>query len=178
MLRHTLTCLTLILPAAQALAQAPEASGKTSDVYACVELSEDAARLACYDAAVGRLKVAEESGELVTVTRADVEQVKKESFGFSMPTLPKLVMPKFGSDDAADIEEMVLEVERVSFGDNSGGGLTIYMKNGQVWQQVDDVSVLYSRKLEITEATIKTAALGSYKMTLNKGKSFRARRIQ
>jgi len=52
----------------------------TSAVYACASLGDDGERLACYDAAVGRLQAAEEAGEVTTVSRAEVEEVQKEAF--------------------------------------------------------------------------------------------------
>ena len=77
-----------------------------ADVYACAGEADDAARLACYDAAVGRLKSAEEAGEITTVTREEVETVRRESFGFSIPSLPSLAMPKFGGGDGDGLEEV------------------------------------------------------------------------
>jgi len=44
--------------------------------------SPSSARLACYDASVGRLETAEKSGDIVTLSRSDINQAKKDSFGF------------------------------------------------------------------------------------------------
>ena len=148
----------------------------TSTVYACAEIEIPEARLACYDSAVGRLKAAEETGEVVSVTREQVEEVRRESFGFNLPTLPKLGIPGFGNSPDGAIDEVQLGVARV--GSAPGGGFLVTLDNGQVWEQIDSKSVFYSAKKGVELATIKTAALGSFMMKLDNGKFFRVRRVQ
>jgi len=68
-------------------------AGQPSEVtaiYACKTLTDPDARLACYDTAVGRLEVAQKSGEIVTLSKTQVEKVKKDAFGFNIPSLPGL----------------------------------------------------------------------------------------
>lgn len=148
-------------------------SAGTGDVYACAEITEDLERLACYDSAVGRLKEAEEAGELTTVTRADVEAVERESFGFSLPSLPKIAFP--GSGDEEGIEQVEFEIDRIRSGQS--GKLTVYLENGQVWQQIDTTETFLNRG-DPGVATIKRASFGSFMMTLERGRAFRVRRIQ
>lgn len=162
---------------APAMAQDGGDSASTTNVYACIDVAEDLERLACYDAAVGRLKAAEETGDVVTVTRQQVEEVKRDSFGFSLPSLPKLVMPKLGGDDdGGEIKEMTIAVDRITRGGD--GKFIIYLENGQVWQQIENKKVYYSAKRGVENVTIKSAALGSFRMQFDDGVPFRARRIQ
>ncbi|MEM5516862.1 hypothetical protein WNY37_07860 [Henriciella sp. AS95] len=147
----------------------------TSAVYACSDIAEDSERLACYDAAVGRLKLAEESGEVVTVTREEVDEVQRDSFGFNLPSLPKLVMPKFGNGkDDGQIKEVTLPIDRIE--KSRTGKLTVYLENGQVWYQIGYEEVRYSKRKGAEMATIKSAALGSFMMKLDGGRAFRVRR--
>ena len=151
----------------------------TDAIYACTSLTDDSERLACYDMAVGRFKEAEESGELTTVSRAEVEEVQKEAFGFSLPSLPKLAMPKFGNGDDTDdgaIDSITVGV--VSIQERRVGGLIVTLENGQVWEQADTRKVSFSRRKGVKEATIKTASFGSYMMKLDGGVAFRAKRIK
>jgi hypothetical protein len=147
----------------------------TSDVYACKEIAADADRLACYDAAVGRLKAAEEAGEVKTFTRREVEEVKRDSFGFSIPSLPKLAFG--GKDESGNAKSD--ELKEVTFPIQSIGGrrgaLVITLENGQVWEQTDDKGVSPRGQ---KEARIYQAALGSYKMKLDGGLAFRAKRVK
>lgn len=149
-------------------------TASTGDVYACVEIESDTDRLACYDGAVGRLKAAEESGEVATVSREEVEQVRKDSFGFSIPSLPTLALPKFGSNEDAELKRVETGVAAVR--SSANGALLVTLDNGQVWRQIDSKPVRVSRKRLPEKATIKTAALGSFMMKLDKGPLFRVRR--
>ena len=145
----------------------------TRDVYACKEIASDTDRLACYDAAVGRLKAAEEAGEVKTFTRKEVEEVKRDSFGFSIPSLPRLAFggkDEHGKDKTDDLTEVTFPVKTVG---GKRGALIVTLENGQVWEQVDDKSVNPRHQ---KEARIYQAALGSYKMKLDGGLAFRVRR--
>jgi len=144
----------------------------TEEVYACAAIVGSEARLACYDAAVGRLKAAEESGEVTTITRKEVEQVKRDSFGFSIPSLPSLALKKSGAQDK-ELDEITLGVKSVS--SDVYGKLRVTLDNGQVWVQIDDKGI---REKKAKEARIYSAMLGSYKMKLDGGLAFRVRREQ
>ena len=143
----------------------------TDDVYACAGIGTDAERLACYDAAVGRLKAAEDAGEVTTITRSEVEKVKRESFGFSIPSLPSFAFNKSGGE--AEVEEVTVPIRSVRAGPY--GKVTITLENGQVWSQIDDKKV---RAKKPQEAQIYQAMLGSYKMKIDGGRAFRVRREQ
>jgi hypothetical protein len=141
----------------------------TGDVYACTSVADDADRLACYDAAVGRLQEAEAAGDVTTVTRKEVEQVREDSFGFSIPSLPSLMI---GKSDDNSLKEVVLPVKAVR---GTRGNLVITLENGQVWRQIDSKAL---RNNDQTEAQIYEAALGSFKMKLDGGIAFRVERVK
>ncbi len=162
--------LALALPA---LAESPVSTG---DVYACAEIESNEERLACYDTAVGRLKAAEEAGEVATVTREEVEQVKKDSFGFSIPSLPKLALPKLGGDDDGEIKEIQQAV--VSVRTTPLKKVIVTLENGQVWEQTDTTKIFVSKKRPPQTAVVKAASLGSFKMKLDNGRVFKAKRVK
>ena len=168
MIRPLALIAALSLTALPALAETGDVS--TSDVYACKDISTDAERLACYDAAVGRLKAAEDAGEVKTFTRKEVEEVKRDSFGFSIPSLPKLAFG--GSDDAEDLKRVDQPVKTVG---GTRGALRVTLENGQVWVQTDDKGISPRNQ---KEARIYEAALGSYKMKLDGGLAFRVERVK
>jgi hypothetical protein len=167
----------LALAAAPALADETPAPG-TQQVYDCLDLADDSARLACFDASVTALKSAETAGEITTVSRADVEEVQKDAFGFAMPSLPRLVMPKFGGgDDDGALTEVTFNITKVERS-NRQDRLIVTLENGQVWRQTDPKSVYYSKKRGADVATIKRGTMGSFKMKLDGGTAFRVERIE
>ena len=166
--------VTLLIP----LANAEETKPATTDaVYACASITDDIERLACYDNAVGRLKAAEDAGEVTTISRAEVETVQREAFGFSLPSLPRIAMPKLGGDsDDGEISEITSGGTNIR--ESRGNGLRITLDNGQIWQQTDGRRVTYSKRKGVKEATVKQAALGSFMMKLDGGVAFRVKRVE
>lgn len=148
----------------------------TQAIYACAEIADDLERLACYDDTVGRFEAAEAAGEVATISKSEVEELKKDSFGFALPSIPRIVMPKFGGGDKNDVEAVTLAVssiKRLPY-DN----LRITLENGQVWEQTDGRRVTYSKRKGVDSAEITRASLGSYKMKLDGGTSFRVKRLK
>lgn len=141
----------------------------TEQVYACASIAGDTERLACYDQAVGRLKQAEEAGEIRTVSRQDVDQVQRDSFGLSLPSLPRLM----GTED--EIREVRHLVETVAQAPD--GSVIVTLDNGQVWQQLGNKS-LYLRDPAGQSVSIKRAAFGSFRMKIGNGRTFRVRRVE
>ena len=108
------------------------------------------------------------------VTRSEVEEVRRDSFGFSIPSLPNFASSVFG--DTEEIDEVSYPVASVQ--KTSRGELYVTLQNGQVWQQTDNKRIYYSAKRGVDTATIKSAALGSYMMKLDDGLQFRAKRLK
>jgi hypothetical protein len=147
-----------------------------SILYDCAGIESPDARLACFDKSVASLKTAEENKDLVAIDAQSAKKLKKEAFGFNLPSLPKIGLPSFGGDKDGK-ENLVVGVDSVSKG---RGGYIFRMENGQVWQQSTG-SFNYIPKGDLT-ATIKPAAMGSFKISLNNGKTtvrgMRVRRIE
>ncbi|MBY9066694.1 hypothetical protein K1X12_07270 [Hyphomonas sp. WL0036] len=164
MLRN-LAAMTLFAACATGAALAQEAS--LDAVLACRAISDPTERVACYDTAVGRLEEAQAVGDVKVITRAEVEKVQRESFGFRIPSLPT-----FSSGDRNDgeLDRVIEPVKSVS---SSGGKLRIVLENGSIWQQTDDKA---PRARNVKSAEIYQAAMGSYKMKLDGGLAFRVRR--
>ena len=81
--------LVLSLPQ---LSNAQTANGpdELKAIYACKGMADSSLRLACYDQAVGRFEAAQNSGDVIAVSKTQVEAVEKEAFGFNIPSLPSL----------------------------------------------------------------------------------------
>ncbi|WP_421785943.1 hypothetical protein [Hyphobacterium sp.] len=72
------------------------------DILRCQGITDEGARLACFDAAAMRLAGERDDG-LVAVYRTDIEGVERDSFGFDLPSMPGLSLSLFrGSSNAPD----------------------------------------------------------------------------
>lgn len=145
-----------------------------ASIYACATIDNDAARLACFDDKVPELKVKEEKKEFVAIDAEAAKTIKREAFGFSIPSLPKLAFPDLLDSDREDAE---FEVSNIT---TSTNGLVFRMKNGQVWEQISG-GYGYVPKGDLI-ATIKPKALGSYSLNVTNGKrtlkSIRVKRVE
>ena len=83
------SCLT---PMAQAQSDDP-----LDGILACRNIGDVEARLSCFDTTAASLAEARQTGDVMTVSREDVENVERDSFGFIMPSLPRLRLPVFAA---------------------------------------------------------------------------------
>ena len=136
-------------------------------IYKCAQETDEAKRLACFDAATRDIKAAEDSGDLVTVTRKDVEEEQQSNFGFATNAFSSVRDLFIGGSDSDDlVDPVVTEPEvtetaeaRTPNPNRSGGAsfeaideITIpilkteefgynrnrfFLANGQIWDQAD-----------------------------------------
>jgi len=156
------TALIFILATSTAVAQSPNLTPEVLDrVYQCTSVTNDAERLICYDSAITSLRSAEAQGEIVAVDRRRVEEVQRESFGFNLPNLSRL-LPAAGDTELENVET---QVERVA---SAGEGrYRFILANGQRWTQAETRSVYNVRAGDTV--TIRRAALGSYMLVSERG---------
>lgn len=93
----TAVLMSFAMPAAQAQIVDP-----VDGILSCRDIASIEARLACFDTAADALATAREAGDIVTVTRQDVEAVERDSFGFRLPSLPRFRLPIFAGRVATE----------------------------------------------------------------------------
>ncbi|MES1197143.1 MAG: hypothetical protein ABUL55_00830 [Pseudomonadota bacterium] len=167
-MRLALACLIVWIGAEAASAQsapAPESPPPAlASVYACAQITENTARLACYDQAVGRLQQAQSAGDLVAVDRHGAEAIRREAFGFQLPTLPR-IFGRMAGGEQADLTELNLVIDHIARA--ADGKAVFHMTNGQVWRQIDDANIRRARAQGAV--TVRRAALGSFLMIIEAG---------
>ena len=168
--------LASLAGAASAQDSAPSPLGK---LYSCSALSEPAERLACFDSEVANLKSREDSRDLVAIDSETAREIQKDSFGFRLPSLPKLALPRLGGGKEDAVE---LPIKSVA---STGRNGVFVMENGQVWQQIDNdrKRIPKSKTGSAPIAHIRSASFGSYLMSVEvdgkmRAKGMRVRRVQ
>ena len=157
------TCVAVaVLGVAGAAASAPKPAPTNAPVVQavvdCRKIDDPTQRLACYDAAVAAMTNAQQSGDLVTLDRKQRQSVRKQAFGFTLPSLAMFDTGEKGSDQIEDT------VDSASQG--PGGKWVFHLQDGAVWRQIDDEWL--SRKPHPgSKVLIRRAMMGSYMMIVD-----------
>lgn len=155
----------------EAAKPAPAALGKVLD---CRALTDAAARLACFDAAVASLDQAVAGGEVAVVDREGIRQARRGLFGFSLGDLPLLGRRDGGGKlEAEEVKEITATLRSISTGPD---GFVFTLEDGARWEQADSLT-LGRQPRAGDQVTIRRMALGSFKLSFTIGPSMKVRRI-
>lgn len=151
-----------------------------STLYDCAGIEDPEQRLACFDTSVAKLRTAEQKKEIVAIDAKAARKIKREAFGFNLPSLAKIGLPKLALPGGGDKEKVEALVEDVKSVRKLGRMWVITLENGQVWKEVGG-RLNYIPKGDL-KATIKPKTMGSFMLSLNNGKStvrgLRVRRVE
>lgn len=150
---------------------APKADGRAQalqHLIDCRKLTDNVARLACFDEAAAAMDQAEAKGDIVVVDREQARKVRRQAFGFSLPSL-SLFERGEKPEEIATMEGKIVAARQV------GGKWVIRLEDGATWAQIDSNEVPSDPKPGDT-VTIRRAAMGSYMLSLGHHVAFRARR--
>jgi hypothetical protein len=123
----------------------------------CRKIASPESRLACYDTAASALETAEAKGDIVVVDREQASAVRKQAFGFQLPSIS--IFDR--GEKPEDIDEVNLPI--TSAVRDGHGKWTLVLEGGQVWRQIDTAELSRNPKPGMT-AKIKKGAIGSYKL--------------
>ena len=161
-----------VLAAGAAFAQEPLAK-----VYACAGLPKADERLACYDAAVAGLKQAEATGGVAVVSCEQVTEASEQAFGFKKPEAADIARAAGIAVPNAPEQPDDVQVTIASAAKRADGKYRFTLDNRQVWEQIEIEKIDRLGALPL-KAEIKAAALGSFMMRIEGGRSIRVRRLR
>lgn len=173
--RRAAVALAMILaPATGALAaDPPKRAQALQQLLDCRGVTESAARLACFDQAAGRFDEAEKAGQVVVVDRAQMREVRRQAFGFTLPSLA--MFDRGGRTAEEDIDEMTATVARAR--QDPLKRWVITLEGGAVWRQTEDGQLLRDPKAG-SKVRIKRRALGSYFMNVDEQRAIKVERTK
>lgn len=145
--------------------QEAPASAEYQNLMACSAVTSDADRLACFDRETARLRAAEQSGAVIIMPRARVEETRRALFGFAVPNLPDMMS---GGPALEGIETTLVSASQ-------NDGWVFRLADGSVWRQVDTTALNF-RPREGMPVRIRRAAVGSYMLKVGDSPAVRARR--
>jgi hypothetical protein len=158
------TSLAALALAGPAAARDPKVSEQRAAAFKavtdCRSISDPNARLACYDDAVARLDQAESSGQVVVLDREAAKQVKRQAFGFSIPSIS--LFSKGDKEEEVDRLTDTLKSAR----ERADHRWVFELQSGAVWRQIDTNQFVNDPKPG-DSVEIKRAALGSFMLKVN-----------
>jgi hypothetical protein len=167
-----------------ALAAPPAPKAGQADVVkalsACRAITDSTERLACFDKTAASLDQAQASGEVIVVDRAQVRQIKRQAFGFTMPSLAIFDLgghkdkDKVRDKDAGD--ESITAIA-TSAHQTADGKWIIALDDGSVWRQIDSDTVAIDPRPG-SKIHIRRASLGSFLMNVDGQSGIRVHRDQ
>jgi len=155
-------------PAAAAAKSAAERAKVLQQVVDCRKIADSADRLACYDRSAQALDDAEKSGQVVVVDQAKAREIRRQSFGFSLPSLSVLNLA--GKGDGVDR----LETEIQTASEFTEGRFLIHTVDGATWRQLDGDTVRAPKAGQ--SLVITPGLLGSFFCRVDTQLGFRCKR--
>lgn len=156
------------LPAAAKDKASPVRPAQIQELYACRDIADAAARLACFDREVGELSSADAAREITFTDRETAKKARRGLFGFAFPKLGGI----FGGDED-EIKEVETTIRSASI--DRSGKYTLVMEDDAVWVQIDTTRLPRQPKAG-QKVKIKVATLGSYFATIDGGRTIRMKR--
>lgn len=145
--------------------------GAVKRLLECHAIAADPARLACYDAAANELSNLLTKGEIVAVDREQVRKVRRQAFGFTLPSLSLLDR----SDKPDEIEQVTAVVANAR--QRADGNWILTLEDGAVWIQIER-GELSKYPHKGSKAEIRKAAMGSFFINLDGQRAIRAKRVE
>jgi hypothetical protein len=154
--------------------EAPVRPAQIQALYACRDVADSAARLACFDREVGELATADANREISFADRATMTKARRGLFGFAMPNLGALFGG--GDDDDKDAERFSsIDAVIKAVSTNGSGGFRLTLEDDALWVQTDSLGTIKPPRAG-QSIHIKSAAMGSYMAKVEGGRTFRVRR--
>jgi hypothetical protein len=162
--------------AAPPLAAAParsaqERAKELQQLIDCRKLTDNAARLACYDQAAATLDQAEAKGDIVVVNREQARKVRRQAFGFTLPSI-SLFERGEKAEDIATTDGKIASARRLP-----NGRWEIKLEDGAVWAQIDATEIPLDPKPGQT-VKIRKASMGSYAMAVGNQREVKVHRVE
>ena len=140
-------------------------------LVACRALTDDSARLKCFDAAAAELQSQADRRDLVLVDRQQMRDTKRRLFGLDIPDLNP-----FGGSEREEDEVKSLDGVVSSAYLDGNSRWVIRLEDGSHWAQTDDNPIVL-RPRAGHKVRITRAAMGSYMMRVNGQPGVRAKRL-
>jgi hypothetical protein len=152
-------------------ASPPARAAQLQQLLDCRKLTDATQRLACFDQAAGVLDQAEAKGDVVVVDREQARKVRRQAFGFTMPSM-SLFSRGEKPEEITSADGVIASARKLNT-----GKWEVTLADGARWVQIDSTEIPLDPKPG-QKVKIKTAAMGSYLMSVNNQRDVKMHREQ
>ena len=149
----------------------PARAAQLQQLLDCRKLTDATQRLACFDQAAGALDQAEAKGDVVVVDREQARKVRRQAFGFTLPSMAIFARGE-KPEEITSADGVVASARKLPT-----GKWEITLADGARWVQVDLTDIPIDPKPG-QKVKIKSAAMGSYSMSVNNQRDVKVHREQ
>ena len=177
--RQSITTIAAILaapvglPAPVAARTVPSPSAADAEVAAvtaCLDITDSAARLACFDANAPKLRTAVQTGTIAVVDREEVNRTRRALFGFPLPT--EGLFGHRAEEKKPEFSEIQGKIAQCH--QTADARWRLVLDDGSVWA-TDEVPNTDPRNGD--SIRVKRAALGSFFGNIDGARAVRMHRI-
>jgi len=147
---------------------AAERAKVLQQVVDCRKITDAGERLGCYDRSAQALDDAEKTGQVVVVDQAKAREIRRQSFGFTLPSLSVLNLA--GKGDGVDQLETRIEMAN----EYTDGRFLLHTVDGAPWRQLDGDTVRAPKPGQ--RLVIAPGVLGSFFCRVDTQLGFRCKR--
>ena len=162
--------LILVAPLAAAPRASVAASAIITELTGCTALTDNATRLACFDAATAKLAAATAKGDVKIIDREEMRATRRSLFGFDLPRIGLFKGDDSAADTPSEIDTVVKSVASEPY-----GHFVLTMDDGAAWRTAEP---LPRDPKAGAKVHLKRGALGNYFMTVGSMRSVRAQRVR
>jgi hypothetical protein len=137
----------------------------------CKKITDPTLRLACYDQAAGALDQAEAKGDIVVVNREQARKVRRQAFGFTLPSM-SIFSRGEKPEEIANAEGKIASARKLL-----NGHWEVKLEDGATWVQIDATEIPLDPKPG-QSVKIRKASLGSYMMTVGNQREVKVHRVE
>lgn len=146
---------------------AQEQAGPADSVVACRSITDDLARLACYDRAATALAEAQAKREIVIMDRPSIKKTRRSLFGFNVGKLPFMAE----AQDESELDTTIASVRSLGY-----GKWAFSTAEAANWRTTEPLTSPLP-PVSGQKVVIRRAALGSYFAKIAGHKMVRAVRV-
>ncbi|MDO1559679.1 hypothetical protein Q0812_09595 [Brevundimonas sp. 2R-24] len=168
--------LIALIGASPALAQSAPASPEAAiviEIERCRQVMDPVQRLACFDAAAASLSAATQSGEVVVMDRARIQETNRRLFGLSVDV--GSIFRREGAPEPEQLTEITSAL--VSAARNGQDDWVFTLEDASVWRQIDNERLRTTPRQGDT-IRVRRAGFGSYFLNVNDQRALRVERIR